>query len=85
MRNAPEGQIRQDKKIVGSICLPEVDAEDFIDQFNNCYGPLRLHIAPPPIRLTPGPKPIAPVGAARSIVTKPTFVFDASTHDKSRQ
>ncbi len=32
------GLIRQDNRIVGSICLPEEDPQEFIDDFNNCYG-----------------------------------------------
>ena len=64
-REPMTGLIRQDNRCVGTICLPEEDRQDFIDQFNNCYGPLRLHIEAMP---EPGEKPvparpIRPVGA----------------------
>ncbi|QDV26222.1 hypothetical protein [Aureliella helgolandensis] len=54
--------IRQDTKVVGAICLPEEDVQEFIDQFNNCYGPMRMCIERPKF----GPKAPAvliPVGA----------------------
>jgi hypothetical protein len=68
-REPMTGLIRQDHRVVGSICLPEEDQQDFIDQFNNCYGPLRLHIEPIPV----GPqrpihlRPIRPVGAVSKL------------------
>lgn len=40
-RERPDGIIVQGTKIVGSICMPDA-TEEFIDQFNNCYGPLRM-------------------------------------------
>jgi hypothetical protein len=54
--------IRQDKKIVGAICLPEEDVQDFIEQFNHCYGPLRMHIEPPQFVPLTAPA-LFPVGA----------------------
>jgi hypothetical protein len=61
-RDPLSGQIRQDARIVGSICLPEENVLEFIDQFNHCYGPLRLHIEPP--KLEPLPSHLLlPVGA----------------------
>lgn len=64
-REPMTGLIRQDNRVVGSICLPEDDQQDFIDQFNNCYGPLHLHIEPMPTRCDkPVPvRPVRPVGA----------------------
>lgn len=38
------GVIRQENRVVGSVCLPEEDQQEFIDEFNHCYGPLRLRI-----------------------------------------
>ena len=38
------GIITQSGKIVGSICIPE-EGGDFIEEFNTCYGPMRLQIA----------------------------------------
>ncbi len=40
-RERPDGVIVQGTKVVGSICIPDA-TEEFIDQFNNCYGPLRM-------------------------------------------
>ncbi|MFO1062566.1 MAG: hypothetical protein U0892_01660 [Pirellulales bacterium] len=60
------GVIRQENRIVGAICLPEEEPQEFIDQFNNCYGPLRLRIevSELPIAKAPTPvRPIRPVGA----------------------
>lgn len=37
------GIIVQANKVVGSICIPE-DAAEFIEEFNNCYGPLRMQV-----------------------------------------
>ena len=59
------GLIRQDNRVVGSICLPEEDPQEFIDEFNNCYGPLRLHIEPMQLPITKPVhvRPVRPVGA----------------------
>lgn len=63
-RDPLDGVIRQDRKIVGAICLPEDATQEFIDEFNHCYGPLNLQIEPPvflPLRI----KTLVPVGARR--------------------
>ena len=63
-REPMTGLIRQENRVVGSICLPEEDQQEFIDQFNNCYGPLRLHIeAMPGCDLPVVTRPVRPVGA----------------------
>ena len=61
-RSPLSGVIRQDKKIVGAICLPDDDLRDFIEQFNHCYGPLRLHIESTDY-LPPSPTRMIPVGS----------------------
>jgi hypothetical protein len=38
------GVIMQGNRVVGSICIPEQSPE-FIEEFNNCYGPLRMQVA----------------------------------------
>lgn len=63
-REPLSGIIRQDAKVIGGICLPEADVQEFIEQFNHCYGPLRMHIEPP--RYVPLPAaagPVCPVGS----------------------
>lgn len=63
-REPLSGIIRQDAKVIGAISLPESDVQEFIDQFNHCYGPLRMRIEPPlfvPLANTSGP--VCPVGA----------------------
>jgi hypothetical protein len=55
------GIIRQDKRIVGSICLPDEAPEEFIEQFNHCYGSLGLRIEAP-VGICPPPSN-RPVGA----------------------
>ncbi len=70
-REPMTGVIRQDNRVVGSICLPEEDQQEFIDQFNNCYGPLRLHIEPLPV--APGkPIPVRPVRPVGAVYKRPT-------------
>ncbi len=63
-REPLSGTIRQDAKIVGAICLPEEDVQDFIEQFNHCYGPIGMRIDAP-LHLSPLPSPgiLLPVGA----------------------
>jgi hypothetical protein len=56
------GTIRQNQRIVGAICLPEEDLQEFIEQFNNCYGPMQLHIDPPAFMPLTSPA-LFPVGA----------------------
>jgi len=46
-RQPLNGIIRQERKVVGGICLPDNDIGLFIDQFNHCYGPLQLKIDEP--------------------------------------
>lgn len=42
-RELQTGVIRQGKKIVGTICMPDA-TETFIREFNHCYGQLRMEI-----------------------------------------
>lgn len=42
-REDQTGIIRQGKKVVGTICLPDA-TEVFIREFNHCYGQLRMEI-----------------------------------------
>jgi len=37
--------IMQGTRVVGAICIPEGSDEQFIEQFNSCYGPLRMQCA----------------------------------------
>ncbi len=69
-RDPLSGVIRQNKKIVGAICLPEEDLRAFIDQFNHCYGPLRMHIDPPDY-VTVAESLLFPVGAHRRTPLEP--------------
>ena len=62
-REPLSGTIRQDQKVVGAICLPEEDVQDFIEQFNRCYGPMGMHIDMPS-HLQPRPGVLLPVGAS---------------------
>ncbi|MEZ6138638.1 MAG: hypothetical protein R3C53_27455 [Pirellulaceae bacterium] len=73
-REPLSGQIRQDARIIGSICLPEEDVLEFIDQFNHCYGPLRMHIDPPQI-VAPLPNVLLPVGAGLRNPLRPPQQF----------
>ncbi len=63
-REPLSGTIRQDSKVIGAICLPEEDVQEFIDQFNHCYGPLRMHIEPNRLMPLATPTQLFPVGAA---------------------
>ncbi len=63
-RDPLPGVIRQNTRVIGPILLPEKDLEKFIDQFNNCYGPLRMHIDPASYTLAPRAE-LFPVGASR--------------------
>jgi hypothetical protein len=45
-RDRPCGILRQGTKVVGSICMPEA-SEVFIQEFNHCYGQLRLEVSNP--------------------------------------
>ena len=63
-REPLSGIIRQGRKIIGGICLPERNVVDFIAQFNRCYGALKLKIdLPLGADLTPLARPLLPVGA----------------------
>jgi len=44
-RDRPCGMIMQGNRVVGAICIPEGTNEEFIEQFNSCYGPLRMQCA----------------------------------------
>ncbi len=55
------GVLRQDNIIVGAICLPDECPEEFIEQFNHCYGSLGLRIETP--AGLAAPKSNRPVGA----------------------
>ncbi len=59
------GIILQDRKIVGGVCLPEEDVGLFIDQFNHCYGPLRMRIDKSSLVENLAPEATLPVGACR--------------------
>ncbi len=67
------GIIRQDAKVVGAICLPDEELQDFIEQFNHCYGPLgmRIEMLPGSQRPLKIPAYIAPVGATFRQPLKP--------------
>lgn len=63
-REPLSGILRQGKKIVGGVCLPEHDIQSFIDQFNHCYGPMGLKIDQPAfVNGPPGSRHLIPVGA----------------------
>jgi hypothetical protein len=63
-REPLSGTLRQGKKVVGGVCLPEEDIQNFIDQFNHCYGPMGLKIDQPVfVQGAPKPKKTVPVGA----------------------
>ena len=75
------GVIRQDAKVVGAICLPEEAEQDFIEQFNHCYGPLRLHIESAGLPEA-SPTMIVPVGAAlRCPLRPPAYPSKAPNRD----
>lgn len=44
-RDPLSGVIRQGKKVVGAIVIPEA-SEVFIREFNHCYGQLRMSVTP---------------------------------------
>lgn len=70
-REPLSGMIRQDSKVIGAICLPEVDVQEFIDQFNHCYGPLRMHIEPLSVMQLAAASQLYPVGAAHRRPLRP--------------
>ena len=71
-REPPSGTIRQGAKVVGAICLPEEHIQEFIEQFNRCYGPLSMHIEPP--RALPLRPIVYPVGAERHLPFRPPLM-----------
>ncbi len=64
-RNPLGATIRQDRVVVGAICLPEDETQDFIDEFNHCYGPLDLQVEAP-VHLPYPRRPLLPVGARKT-------------------
>ncbi len=40
-RERPTGIIVQGTKVVGSVCIPDA-TDEFIRQFNYCYGPMKM-------------------------------------------
>jgi hypothetical protein len=73
------GVIRHNEKIVGAICLPDDDVQEFIADFNRCYGPLCLHIEAPELQ-TDKDLPLLPVGARLS-----TLMYARATRGGSRK
>ena len=66
------GIIRQDANVVGAICLPDDELQEFIEQFNHCYGSIGMRIEVPPgagPMLTP--IRVLPVGATFRQPLKP--------------
>jgi hypothetical protein len=60
------GTILQGKKVVGGVALPEQGIQQFVEQFNHCYGPMGLKIDVPLCILSGDPekpKKLIPVGA----------------------
>ncbi len=59
------GIIRQDANVVGAICLPDEELQDFIEQFNHCYGSIGMRIEVPPgaAPILTSPSRVLPVGA----------------------
>ena len=74
-RGELSGTIRQDEKVIGSICLPEEHVQEFIDEFNHCYGPLRLpHRSPPVLAAGKGtsiPRRCQPSNPQRGLYRQP--------------
>lgn len=65
-RDPLNGILREGQKVIGGISLPDADVFSFIEQFNNCYGPLKLNIDPPGGLDRPDvPQSLMPVGAVR--------------------
>ena len=67
------GVIRQDASVVGAICLPDAELQEFIEQFNHCYGSIGMRIEIPPgaAPTITGPTHRLPVGAAHRQPLKP--------------
>ena len=72
--------LRHGTKVVGSICLPEEDIQDVIEQVNHCYGPIMLKIEPPGFLSFPS-NAMLPVGAdtrPRVPLPKPFKIEDST-------
>jgi hypothetical protein len=50
-RERPNGILRQGTKIVGCVAMPEL-SEVFIQEFNHCYGQLRLEVSEPEVAIS---------------------------------
>jgi hypothetical protein len=50
-RERPAGLLKQGNKVVGCVIIPDA-SEVFIQEFNHCYGQLRLEVSEPE---TPAP------------------------------
>lgn len=46
-RDPLDGVITQNNRVVGGVCLPSPMDDRFIEQFNDCYGPIRMQIRKP--------------------------------------
>jgi hypothetical protein len=75
-REPLSGVIRQDSKVIGAICLPDENPQEFIEQFNHCYGPMRMKIDPPAY-LELIPTALLPVGAAVRDPFRPSIAGDS--------
>jgi hypothetical protein len=67
------GIIRQAAHVVGAICLPDEELQEFIEQFNHCYGSIGMRIEVPPCAapLLAAPTRVLPVGAGHRQPLKP--------------
>jgi hypothetical protein len=66
------GIIRQDANVVGAVCLPDEELQEFIEQFNHCYGSIGMRIeAPAGAPVIMNSDRILPVGATFRQSLKP--------------
>ena len=67
------GIIRQDAHVVGAICLPDEELQEFIEQFNHCYGSIGMRIEAPAVVAgsIAGSTRLLPVGATFRQPLKP--------------
>ncbi len=67
------GLIRQDANVVGAVCLPDEELQEFIEQFNHCYGSIGMRIEAPAgsPQIIAGPTRVLPVGATFRQPLKP--------------
>ena len=72
-REPLSGVIRQDAVVVGAVCLPDEKLQEFVEQFNHCYGSLGMRIEVPPgvVPTLASPNRILPVGATFRQPLKP--------------